>query len=307
MPDRHTYASVDDLRDYLAGTSYSSGWTSDTATLRRVLEAQSRRIDQHCSGGTFGPRTETREYDIGTGSLINSPQFQTVHGGTYTLNSSSGYVSVIPLDAWLISPTTVTSYKDTARTESETLTEGTGNDFYLMPYNETPKTTLKLNIDTEKAFYSGQRTLTVLGQWGYTNSKVEITDLNGAVSSTTATTVAVTSATGLGIAETILVESEQMYITGISTNNLTVERGVNGTTAATHSDEDSVYSYEYPSPVVQACLDMTKVVYRDRDMGVTQTIGGGGNATTRAGGEIEDILLTLDSYRGQSMSTVSYF
>jgi hypothetical protein len=26
---RHTYASADDLRDYLAGTSYSSGWTAD--------------------------------------------------------------------------------------------------------------------------------------------------------------------------------------------------------------------------------------------------------------------------------------
>ena len=65
MATRHTYASSDDLRDYLAGTSFSSGWTSDASSIRRILEASSRRIDLYCEGGTFGPLTETRYYDIG--------------------------------------------------------------------------------------------------------------------------------------------------------------------------------------------------------------------------------------------------
>ena len=59
MATRHTYASSDDLRDYLAGTSYSSGWTADGNAIRRILEAASVRIDQYVGGGTFGPVTET--------------------------------------------------------------------------------------------------------------------------------------------------------------------------------------------------------------------------------------------------------
>lgn len=301
--DRHTYASSDDMRDYLAGTSYSSGWTSDGLTLRRVLESSSRRIDKYCEGGLFGPKIQTRTFDIGTGSLIQSPQYLTVGGyGSSDIATSNGYASVIPLDAWLLSATTVTSYKQTARTESETLTEGPSNDYFLIPYNSSPKTIMKLNQDSDKGFYSGQQTLTILGNWGYTNDTEQITDLNGAVSSTTATTVAVTSATNLGPAQTILIGTEQMYITSISSNNLTVERGVNGTTAATHSDEDAVKVYIYPSVVVQACLDLAKITFRDRDLGVTQTIGSAEQGVTRSSQEAIDVLKTLDGYRSVGLS-----
>lgn len=75
---------------------------------------------------------------------------------------------------------------------------------------------------------------------GIPSSQKQITDLDGAVSTTDTTTVAVTSAAELSIHDTILVEDEQMHITAISTNSLTVERGYNGTTAATHADEDVV-------------------------------------------------------------------
>ena len=47
MVTRHTYASADDLRDYLAGTTYSSGWTSDASVLRRILETASERINNY--------------------------------------------------------------------------------------------------------------------------------------------------------------------------------------------------------------------------------------------------------------------
>ncbi len=81
MATRHTYASSDDLRDYLAGTSFSSGWTSDAGSIRRILEASSRRIDLYTEGGTFGPLTETRYYDIGSGSLVPA---RTAYWGDWT-------------------------------------------------------------------------------------------------------------------------------------------------------------------------------------------------------------------------------
>ena len=304
MATRHTYATADDLRNYLAGTSYSSGWTSDAGSIRRILEAVSRRIDDYCGGGTFGPQTETRHYDIGSGSLRNSPQYQTVSISD-DINTSMSTPGVVPLDGWIVSPTTVTAYGATDRATSETLTEGYNADFWLMPYNSAPKTILKLNEDTTKGFDSGQQTLSILGSWGYTADTVSVTT-SDAISSTTATSASVTSATNLGPAQTILIDSEQLYITAISGNTLTLERGVNGSTAATHSTV-TVYRYDYPELVVQACLDLSKIVFRDRDLGAVTTIGAGEASITSAAGEINSILMTLDQYQATGTSNGVFF
>jgi len=301
---RHTYATADDLRDYLAGTSYSSGWTSDAGSIRRILEASSRRIDDYCGGGTFGPLTETRYYDIGSGGLRQSPQYQTV-AITDDIKTSMSTPGVVPLDGWIVSPTTVTAYGATDRATSETLTEGYNADFWLMPYNSAPKTILKLNEDTTKGFDAGQQTLSILGSWGYTADTVSVTT-SDAITSTTATSASVTSATNLGPAQTILIDSEQLYITAISGNTLTVERGVNGTTGATHSTV-TVYRYDYPELVVQAALDLAKIVFRDRDLGAVTTIGSGDAAITSAAGEINSILMTLDQYQVTGTSNGVFF
>ena len=305
MATRHTYATADDLRDYLAGTSYSSGWTSDAGSIRRILEAVSRRIDDYCGGGTFGPLTETRFYDIGSGSLRDSPQYQTV-AVTDGIKTSMSTPGVVPLDGWIVSPTTVTAYGGTDRATSETLTEGYNADFWLMPYNSAPKTILKLNEDTTKGFDSGQQTLSILGSWGYTADTVSVTTCD-AITSTTATSASVTSAANLGPAQTILIDSEQLYITAISGNTLTVERGVNGTTGATHSGGATVYRYDYPELVVQAALDLAKIVFRDRDLGAATTIGSGDAAITSAAGEINSILMTLEQYQVTGTSNGVFF
>ena len=295
MAVRHTYATSDDLRDYVAGTQYSSGWTSDATAIRRILEAASRRIDDYCGGGSFGPQTQTRYYDIGFGNLRNSPQYLVTVNKNDLANETEA-VSVIPLDNWLVSPTTVTAYGATDRATSETLTEGYANDFFLVPYNTSPKTMLKLNEDTAKGLDGGQQTLSILGAWGYTSDTISVTT-SDAVGTTTATSISVTSASGLGPAQTILIDSEQLYITAISGNTLTVERGVNGSTAATHSGGASLYRYDYPVLIAQACLDLSKVTFRDRDMGTVTTIGSGEMAITSAEGEIQSILGTLDQFQ----------
>ena len=118
-----------------------------------------------------------------------------------------------------------------------------------------------------------------------------------AVGSTTATSVSVTSASDFGPAQAILIDSEQMYITSISGNTLTVERGVNGTTAATHSGGATAYKFDYPVLVVQACLDIAKLTFRNRDMGAGGTIGGGEATITTNEAEIGSVLHTLDDYR----------
>ena len=306
MVTRHSYASTDEFRDYLAGTSYSSGWTSDANILRRIMESSSGRIDNYVGMQSFGPRMETHYYDIGRGTLRETPQpsVPALSGGS--IGVSDRLIAVIPLDDWLVSPTTVTSYKATDRSSSETLTQGYSDDYWLEPYNFSPKVRLKLNEDTSKGFHSGQQTLSILGTWGYSNNTESVTTVD-AVSSTTATSVSVGSASDLSPAQTILVNSEQMYITGISGNTLTLERGVNGTTAATHSGGDTAYRFLYDPLVVQACLDLSKIYFRDRDMGTTLTIGTGDTATTRSEESSSSVLSTLDQFRSTTPVSEVYF
>ena len=307
MPTRHTYASTDDLRDYLAGTSYSSGWTSDANILRRILEASTSRIDNYVGMQSFGARSETHHYDIGTGTLRESPQPSVSGVSSGELGIGDKLVAVIPFEDWLIDTTTVTNYSGTDRTTSETLTEGYANDYWLEPYNSNPKVRLKFNEDSTKSFNAGQQTLAIAGIWGFTNDTTVETDLAVAITDADATSVEVTNASSLSIAQTILVGTEQMYITGISSNTLTVERGCNGTTSATHLINANVSSYDYPPLVVQACLDLAKIEFRDRDMGVTNIIGTGEQGITRADVSATTILRSLDEYQATTPVSEVYF
>ena len=307
MVTRHSYATIDGLRDYLSGTSYSSGWTSDTSILRRILESASRRIDNYVGMQSFGARTETHYFDIGGGQLRNSPQNLAPSRNTLDIGVFDYYENAIPLDSWLVRATTVRSYKHTDRSESETLTAGYNADYWLEPYNSTPKTRLKLNEDTAKALHGGQQTLAIAGTWGYSNDLSEEKTTTGAITSTTETSWGVNDASGLSAIQTILVGSEQMYITGISSNTLTVIRGVNGTTASTHSAGAKVYVYEYHPIVEQACLDLSKIFFRDRDMGTTLTIGSGEEGITRSDADAKSVLDTLDEFRSITADSEVYF
>ncbi len=307
MVTRHTYASTDDLRDYLAGTSYSSGWTSDAVILRRFLEAASTRIDNYVGMQSFGARIETHYYDIGRGTLRESPQPSVSGVISGEIGVGDMLVAVIPFEDWLIDATTVTNYSGTDRSTSETLSEGYANDYWLEPYNSNPKVRLKFNEDSTKSFNAGQQTLAVAGTWGYTNDTTVQTDLAAAITDDAAVEIEVTNAASLGIAQTILVGTEQMYITGISSNTLTVERGCNGTTSATHLINANVSSYDYPPLVVQACLDLAKIEFRDRDMGVTNIIGTGEQGITRADVSATTILRSLDEYQATTPVSEVYF
>ena len=298
----HTYANVANLRDYLAGTSYSSNWTADTVSLRRILQSGSRRMDSYVGGGlltSWGPYTQTRYFDIGKGSyLLNDPR---LIGPTGSLRPSDEIINTVPLGSWCNAITSVTAYSGTDRATSETLTEGYANDYFLEPYSSDPKLFLKMNMDSTKSLNSGQQTLAIAGTWGWQNTTSTVTTTNGTIGSTTTTTVAVTSATNLSEGNTILIDSEQMYVESISSNDLTVVRGVHGTTADTHSDAQNVAVYTYPADVVQVCLDMGHVIYRDRDIGFNDRVA---NAPEE---DIMSALRNLDSYAAHTQTSGAIF
>ena len=79
---------------------------------------------------------------------------------------------------------------------------------------------------------------------GNTPTVDQSTNLSAAIVATDATTVNVDSASGMVIGDVISVtDKEDMEITAINSNALTVVRGINGTTAFTHLDNATVKGY----------------------------------------------------------------
>jgi hypothetical protein len=296
----------------MVSTIHSDGWTADTQTLRLVLEEASLAINRRVGGLHCGPRTDTRVYDIGEGTvrsnaLLTNPNQRVVLPDYWTGVKSSG---VVPLYDWLpATPTTVTAYDGTAQSGNTVLTEGVGADYWLEPYNVLPYHTLKLNEDTNDGFSGGQQTLHILATWGYDDRSAVQTTISANISSTTATTFTAADGQLLAEAQTVLINTEQMYITKIAANTVTVERGVNGTTAATHTSGDDVSVYEYDAQVVAATLKLARNHWRSRDgAGGSLITGEGGSPQTVAQEEREVILEEVAEYlRGQRSGGGVYF
>ena len=302
----HLYANSYDFRAYMSGTDHVTDWDTDEAPIVRVLGSASKRIDTYL-GRSFGIRTETHTYDIGRGALRNDRTFR---GYGNEINDYPDYWSsklsgagILLLGDWLATATTVTAYGQTARTSSTVLTEGIGNDFLLEPYNRSPKTLLKLEEDTTGSLFGGQQTLTILGEWGWQTDKISLSTID-AISSTSTTAVSVSSGSGTYVGDTIVVDTEQLYVSAVSGNNLTVIRGVNGTTAATHSGGAAYYKWKYADDVTQAALDIARTYWRSRDAGLTSIIGTGEMAMSNPTREENGILKRLDHYRNSRETAV---
>ena len=83
------------------------------------------------------------------------------------------------------------------------------------------------------------------GQYGGTTSGALSTTINeGGTFSDSDTTLTVTSGTGIANNDFILIDEEILKVTNVSTNDLTVTRAQNGTTAATHADGATVFLIE---------------------------------------------------------------
>jgi len=218
-----------------------------------------------------------------------------------SLAPQSTIVNIIPLGSWTTALTSVTSYEQTARTDNETLTAGATNDYFLMPYNTSPKYELKLNEDTAKQFYGGQQTLEIVGTFGWQNTKSDLgVTLNGALDATQTDVTLSAGSSSISEGNTLLIGTEQMYVESVSGVNVTVVRGVHGTTAAIQGDGSAISYYTYPDDVMQICLDLARIEYRNRDMGVQDAFGSGDVALAFPANEARNTLKELARYRAHT-------
>lgn len=235
---RSIYGDLTKLKDDSLLKDPAAG-SGDDPEMFQLLMAVSDWVDRYCNRH-FYPRTQTLEFD-GDGS------------------------------ARLLIPdlVAVTTLKEDTTEDKTFATTWVANDYWLTPYNAEPtehwgQPYTQIRVRTKGAqsagggFTKGEQTFQIAGRWGYREFKEDSgTDLNDAAMNTTKTTVAVLDGAQFAIGQTIMLGAEQMLVTNIAANNLTVTRALNGTTAAAHANSTDAYILRWPAAIERAALVQT--------------------------------------------------
>lgn len=229
--DKRWYVSLDALKAEIGETG-----TSNDAILGRMIERASRWLER-VTDRVFIPMTATRTFDV-PASLAQAGR------------------GVLYLHDDLLA---VTSLSDDQATKSS-------SNYFLYPLNSTPKTRLELLHSSESWYFSDTRqaAITIAGRWGFSEDTEDTgATLNGAISSTTATTFTADDGSLIEAGWCLLIDSEQMFVSSVSSNTVTVQRGNNGTTAATHSDGTTIYRY-VPEPDAEEAVALKAIAYYNK-------------------------------------------
>ena len=243
--------------------------------LEDLIEEVSRFIDDE-TWRIFYPRVETRYHD--------TPE--------------SG--RELWVDGDLLEIITLTNGDDSTLSDS---------DYNLMPLNSSPRYGIKLLQSSSEIWDldssgNSEGVIDVLAIWGYHPDYAQRAWATGSTVSddsditAAATTIAVTALTLFEVDQLIRIEDEICRITATddsTTKKLTVVRGENGSTAATHVDATVVYIWTPHSPVITACKQIVQNEYKRRYGEGTST------ATVTAAG----VVLTPDSIPGSAAKILS--
>ena len=241
----NAYADLTTLKS--SGVLNITGTGYDTR-LSELLETVSRLIDAY-SNRHFYVLLTTRKFDGDGGTRLTVQDLISVTSLKTDDNKDRTFETTWAATDYLLYPSNAEPTKAWGR-----------------PYNRLQ---VDLDAGSEDVFTAGFQTVEIDGKWGFREVTEDSgADINeGAQYSATDTTLTVTDGTKVSVAQTILIDSEHLYITAISTNDLTVTRGVNGTTAAAHNDGTDISLFRYPEPVVQACLLQASRLWKRRDIG----------------------------------------
>lgn len=149
-------------------------------------------------------------------------------------------------------------------------------DYRLYPLNAAPEqpwgrpyTRLLANPEAPARlrFPAGPDTVEIAGKWGFREVKADSGTTTGAGAALVPADTRLPVAEGgkLSAGQTLAVGAEQLYVTAVDGVEATVARGVNGTDATSHSAAAAIAVYQYPGPVVEACLQLAAQLWQRRD------------------------------------------
>ncbi len=237
----YTIATLTALRQHLG---LSSSDTSDDARLLGVLQAASAHVER-AAARRFVPRVATLKH------LVEKfePLYITLYDDLLSL------ISVVDGDGSTISLSDVIAAPDAA------------------PYS-------LLHLTNGRAFVRSYLTpVAVTGVWGWHDRPTEMWRSSGdSVQnnplSNSGTSLSVSSVNGadaagqtprLQVGHLLKIDEEYLRVLAISGNTLTVLRGVNGTTAAQHSQNTTIYTFQPAPDVHLLTLRWAAWLYREGD------------------------------------------
>lgn len=227
------YCSIEPVKRKLKLTG-----TSNDADVLMAVKAASRDIDAASGrdGKTEGffTKSEARVYDVACSINIGS-------------------IQRLPINECLA----ISGIEDDTSADGTFSTDWDSSDWVIGPPNTYPKTYIEAAIGGSRRFSAGSRKIRVTGTWGYGDgvsaSPWQILAPVATVANSTSQTITVDVATGIEAGMTLRIESEQVFVSAISDLNLTVERAVNGTSAAAHT-VSAVYKAKYPDDIALAAV-----------------------------------------------------
>lgn len=240
-----------DVTDTDATAAVKSRWFGKIRAATRMIDEVTKKV--------FEPIKDTRYFDYTRAQSLLFDDCRAlsitsvVDGLSQTMNSSA----VIPLGG-------------------KSRTVGAFYGFRLDSYYGA---ILQINTSKDKA-------IAVTGVWGdhddYASAWQDSgVTLGAAISSTSATSITTTTNTGsdlmgnvpaLSPGMLIQIDSEWLRITAISGTTVTVARGQNGSTAATHSNSTAIYVYFPPYDIIDIATRLAAYLTKQDDTTYGQTI-----------------------------------
>lgn len=146
-------------------------------------------------------------------------------------------------------------------------------DYELLPANRLPAYGLRRTRGGDYAWPTTQSSIRITGTWGHGNATASPWRASGVTmtaASAEATAATASAAGAIEAGHTLLVGSEQVFVSAVNGTALTIERGVNGTTAAIHAAAAASIAL-YPEMVGLTCQMLASEMFNTLDdPGVTQ-------------------------------------
>ena len=267
MATYYEYTTLSDVRSTLIG----SASTAQDTLITDFIKSTSREID-NISNRHFAPRVQTRNY---------TPPISGIYDPRMGWASAYGETrGILPFDDDLLAITTLTNGDGSAITSA---------DYVLYPANESAKFGIRLKSTASVIWLpdsAGQyeQVIALLGVWGYHEdyanaylSAGTIADVAGI--SASATSYTASASHGIKAGQLLKMESEFVSASAVSSNTITIVRGVNGSTAATHVTATAVSAWTNPS-VEMVCRVAVQAQLQLKNNPIGETVSAGGYVFT---------------------------
>ncbi len=299
------YATLAEFQAWMTmqGQPAMAADSSDDSVKLSILNKVSRWIEEDKqTARLFYPRYETRLYDV--------PQMHKQYywvGNSYFPTNFTGQLEDLDLRL------------DDDFLEINTVTNGDGTvlsaispvPYLILPNNTYPKDTISIILSESSSYWvadangNWRSVISVSGVLGYRKFYSQRGwslggTLGAAISDTTTLAFTMTAGHSLLPYQIVKIDSELYNIATVATNTITpLQRGDNGSTAATHLNGANVYIWNVQDEIKDAVLQVAQRVYSERSgqasAGQVQVTASG--IVIRPSIVPDDVQSTIDNFR----------